>query len=81
MDKISFPDMFASKGVHFRNRGAHAIREVAKETHVSPSITLASAVTHFLTVLESVKGQVCDGTKGMSYKFEIKFGFRCFQGI
>jgi hypothetical protein len=57
------------QGNAFGNRGAHTIREVAKETHVSPSITLASAVTHFLTVLESVKGQVCDGTKGMQHKF------------
>src|SRR4051812_35374752 len=49
----------------FGNRDPHAIRGVAKETHVSPSITLASAVTHFLTVLKSVKGQLCDGPKGI----------------
>jgi hypothetical protein len=62
MDKSSFPDMFASKGVHLGTE-AHTIMEVAKETHLSPSITLASAVTRSLTVLESVQGQVCDGRK------------------
>ena len=41
--------MFAFKWVH-----------LGKEAHVSLLISLTSAVTHFLTVLESVKEQVCD---------------------